>query len=378
MDISRKEPGVMHLPIHLPGQNRSQFFRADDSQSSMSLLLRYFRRPGTLAALKYTDYFEQYSLTQDDGTPLDSGEYQETPHVQYPSLRICPRKREAESRIDTVRPGTGELFYLRALLMCQAAMSFEDLRTVDGHLYPTFSEAAHALGLFQNQNEAIVAMEDAIADFKSPAQLRFLFVHLILEGGPAPEMWSKFWPSLIEDYVNFEHLPEELAVDKALLHISDMLGENGKSLEHFALPEPEQLPDIVMEEITAFAPFRAELDKAADSMVNSMIEEQSSLFFKLLHTVINPNESSPNLLFLEGKAGRGKSWVVEALCMKLRALGKVVLIAGSTALSVCSYPHGRTIHNLFKITVETLCDFLSFFWSDSDTKIFFYSLFILS
>ena len=96
MDISRKEPGVMHLPIHLPGQNRSQFFRADDSQSSMSLLLRYFRRPEALAVLKYTDYFEQYSLTQDDGTPLDSGEYRETPHGQYSSL-LCsfvPGKRK--------------------------------------------------------------------------------------------------------------------------------------------------------------------------------------------------------------------------------------------------------------------------------------------
>jgi hypothetical protein len=188
--------------------------------------------------LKYTDYFEQYSLIQDNGTPLCPEEYQEKPHAQYPSLRICPRKREADSRIDTARPGLGELFYLQALLMCQAAMSFEDLCTVDGHLYPTFSEAACALSLFQNQNEAIAAIEDAIADFKSPAQLRFLFAHLILEGGPAPEMWSNFLPSLIEDYINFEHLTEELAADKALLHISDLLEENGKTLEHFALPVP--------------------------------------------------------------------------------------------------------------------------------------------
>jgi hypothetical protein len=308
--------------------------------------------------LKYTDYFEQYSLTQDDSTPLCPGEYQESPDPRHSSLRICPRKKEAESRIDTVRPGTGELFYLRALLMSQAATSFENLRTVDGHLYPTFSEAARALGLFKNQNEAIVAMEDAIADFKSPAQLRFLFAHLILEGGPAPEMWSKFMSSLIEDYVNFDHLSEELAESKALLHISDLLGENGKSLHHFALPEPTQLPDIVMEEIMAFAPFRAELNRAADLMVNSMNEEQSTLFLKLLHAVTNPEDFHSHLFFVEGKAGRGKSWVVEALCMKLRALNKVVLIAGSTALSVCSYPHGRTIHNLFKITVDTVSNFL--------------------
>jgi hypothetical protein len=79
---------------------------------------------------------------------------------------------------------------------------------------------------------------------------------------------------------------------------------------------------------------------------------------------------------LEGKAGRGKSYVVEALCMKLRAQGKVVLIAGSTALSVCSYPRGRTIHNLFKITVDTVCDFYSFLNNFLTDLFFKYSQFI--
>jgi hypothetical protein len=359
-DISRKEPGVKRLPVHLPGQNRAQFFRADDSQSSMSLLLRYFRRPEALAELKYVEYFEQYSLIKDDNTPLQSGEYQETSDIKHPSMRIRSRKKDLVARIETVRPGTGELFYLRALLICKSAISFEHLRTIDDHIYPTFSEAARALGLFQNQNEAVVAMEDAIADFKSPAQLRFLFAHLIIEGGPAPEMWSKFSSSLIEDYVDFQHLPQDIAIDKALCHISDLLGENGKSLEQFALPLPARRPDVVLEEITAFTTFQAELNRDADSMISKMNEEQLSLFHHLLQLAVNPQDMSSRLCFLEGKAGRGKSFVVEALCMKLRALGKVVLIAGSTALSVCSYPRGRTIHNLFKITVDTVCVFFSY------------------
>jgi hypothetical protein len=117
-DISRKEPGVKHLPIHLPGKNCPQFYRTDNSQSTMSLLLRYFRRPEALADLKYIDYFEQFSLIKDDSSPLNSGEYCETPHPQYPSLCIRPRTRDLVARIETVRPGQGELFYLRALLTC--------------------------------------------------------------------------------------------------------------------------------------------------------------------------------------------------------------------------------------------------------------------
>jgi hypothetical protein len=103
------------------------------------------------------------------------------------------------------------------------------LCTVDGHLYPTFSEAARALGLFQNQNEAIIAMDDAIADFKSPGQLRFLFAHLVLEVVLLLKCGQNFCHHLIEDYVNFEHLPEAAGNEtKLLFTISELLGENGK------------------------------------------------------------------------------------------------------------------------------------------------------
>jgi hypothetical protein len=234
---------------------------------------------------------------------------------------------------------------------------------VDDCIYPSFSEAASALGLFRNQNEAVTAMEDAIADFKSPAQLRFLFAHLILEGGPAPEMWEKFSSLLIEDFLVFQSLPEEIAINKALHHISEMMAENGKSLETFALPVPANLPDIVMEEITAFLPHQAQLNAHATAMVEKMNQEQQAAFSRLLQATMDSSSSDQHLYFIEGKAGRGKSFVVEALCMTLRAQGNVVLIAGSTALSVHSYPWGRTMHNLFKITVTTVCFHFIFLFS---------------
>jgi hypothetical protein len=104
-----------------------------------------------------------------------------------------------------------------------------------------------------------------------------------------------------------------------------------------ALSEPIDKPDIVMEEIK-------ELNSDADSMVNRMNEEQSTFFYQLFQAAMHPEESFSHLFFPKGKAGRGKSFVVEALCMKLRA----------QALSVSSYPHGHMMHNLFKITVETV------------------------
>jgi hypothetical protein len=75
---------------------------------------------------------------------------------------------------------------IRALLCHRPPTSWEDLRTIGNILHATYADAAKALSLFENSNEAELAMEDAVICFRSPAQLRFLFTQLILEGGPAP------------------------------------------------------------------------------------------------------------------------------------------------------------------------------------------------
>lgn len=45
-------------------------------------------------------------------------------------------------------PNTQEKYYLRMLLQhVRGAMSYQDLRTVNEHVYPTFQAAARALNL---------------------------------------------------------------------------------------------------------------------------------------------------------------------------------------------------------------------------------------
>ena len=48
----------------------------------------------------------------------------------------------------------------------------KQLRTIDTVVYNTFQEAAQAAGLFEQSNEGELAMEDAISQYRSPAQLR--------------------------------------------------------------------------------------------------------------------------------------------------------------------------------------------------------------
>lgn len=63
-NITRKEPAVKSLSIHLPDQQVSQMYRRDDSQSTATTLLQYFSRPllDEFHHLTYTQYYEKYCL----------------------------------------------------------------------------------------------------------------------------------------------------------------------------------------------------------------------------------------------------------------------------------------------------------------------------
>jgi len=155
-NISRKEPSVKVLSIHPPDQHLSQMCRTNNTQSAATTLLRYFARPRipALENLLYTEYYEQYCLYSRNSntpnlTPLRPDHYLEIPGQPFPQQIIRKRSRgDVVPRIRTVPPHTGELFYLRALLLHKPAFSFEHLCLVGDTIDQTFHEVAPALDLF--------------------------------------------------------------------------------------------------------------------------------------------------------------------------------------------------------------------------------------
>ena len=61
--------------------------------------------------------------------------------------------------------------------------------------------------------------------------------------------------------------------------------------------------------------------------------------------------SIPRMHFLTGKAGRGKSFVVNAVISKARSLGHIAVVCGTTALCVSNIEGARTAHSMFSIPV---------------------------
>ncbi|CAG8835649.1 24242_t:CDS:2, partial [Cetraspora pellucida] len=200
-------PPVQALPIHLFNTNISQYSRSYNT-SSVSLLDRYFFRPpeSLFDKLKYTEYYEQYSL--------------------YPFK---------QQDIHEVSPGTGELFYLRCILMHRAVRTWDDIKIFNNIVYLTYQETAREMGLFGNENESIFAMKEAVESFSTPAQLRFLFTQLILDGAPALDIWQNFNSNLSDDI----HSNNHNAINIALQQIASILAEHGRRLRDFGLPEPQ-------------------------------------------------------------------------------------------------------------------------------------------
>jgi hypothetical protein len=202
--ITEKRPSVKRLPVHLAGRQRGQMARKDGSESDATLLVRYMDRPRhpRLDNMTYLDFGSQCRLIKhiptDDMHPLDilEDEYPTRPRMR---IRFYKEGHITVSRLQMVYPRHGDVFYLRALLLHRSAQGWTDIRTVDGVVYPTHQEAARAMGLFDNRDEGVMAFEELLSLGTAPAQLRWIFILLAVEGNPVMSTWDDHAASLSAD-----------------------------------------------------------------------------------------------------------------------------------------------------------------------------------
>jgi hypothetical protein len=358
-DTSNINPSVTCLHIHLPGENTPQLGSGNDT-STASQLLRYFARPydSEFRSLTYTEFYSRYIHYPYDPTSiLPPGQWYEREIPDINNRKIISKRCSDDkiARISFVSPRQGELFYLRTLLQHKPTYSYSELCTVGDITYGTFQEAATALGLFENIAEAELCLQEAISYSYAPYNLRFLYAQLIIDiPTPAVQLWQTYKDDLCADHI--QHFgTTDLAYNQALRDLQNLLTTRGSNLQSFGLPDPgEQLLELELE-YALFAPRSSELARSSNAMITQMNIEQRNAFNTIYTAVTAPGSFPPTSVFyLDGRAGRGKSFVVIALCAKLRSFNLLPIITGSSALSVTMHERGRTAHATFGIPVSNV------------------------
>ena len=263
--------------------------------------------------------------------------------------QISPRgSRKVITRLKSYPPRTGELFYLRAVLQHHSGRSWNDLYTVANKRCTSFQAVAIALGLFPRDGEAHFAMTEAIDASYSPGQLRFLFASILIDmPTDAPKLYAEFLSDMSWDLQG--SLPKDEWQNTLLQILQGYLRSRGTSLREFQLPMPYSTTSELNYEVAAFQHHRAKMATTVERMISSFNPEQLAIYQQLRAAVEQQNDIC--LCFLDGKAGRGKTFLMNCLVTSLRAQGAVVLVVGSTALSIIHYDRGRTAHSTFGIPV---------------------------
>ncbi|CAG8839267.1 8124_t:CDS:2, partial [Gigaspora margarita] len=194
--ITMSDPSVLALPIHLPNTNIPQYTRYQNISSSVSLLDHYFLRPldSFFTQLKYTEYYENYILYPFNPNTIHEDNFVEQEHPNVLKKTVQKRTTNKITRIVLIAPG---------------------------------AEVAREMGLFANKSESILTIKEAINNFYTPAQLRFLFTQLMLDGAPSLELWEQYENNFSADYQEQLHGNHSLATNMTLQEIASMLAEHG-------------------------------------------------------------------------------------------------------------------------------------------------------
>ena len=350
------------MPIHLPNSIHHQRYHRSNSSPTLSNLEHYFARPeGTFLDgtdrrdfkdLRYAEYFSHFRLQKfNEANAGKLGFFLERSTEQgAPIMHVVQRssQRPHLSRLQSVHISRGELFYLRNLLLSRPGTSWEDLRTIGGTIHPSFQAACVALGLFADKDEAQVCMQEAVDTLRTPQQLRVLFIHLLTNSciSTPLEFWNTFRFKISQDFILEAFGDIERGCNEALEKLGSLLQSHGKHLSNYGLPQPLTRDNEVEWELRRWSLQANVLEHQVNDGFSVFNPEQRDVFSRVQDAILSNKQL---LMFVDGKAGRGKTFLVNTLCAWVRSVGKIALPTATSAFAAQLYPGGRTTHSTFGV-----------------------------
>ncbi|XP_022038828.1 uncharacterized protein LOC110941494 [Helianthus annuus] len=369
-EVHYRYPAVMRLPFHMPGQQNVVYGADDDIDNVLS-------KPSVASSI----FVEWMKLNESDENA------RKLTYVEFPTKFVWkPQDRswqvrktyQTVGRIHSVSPALGEPYFLRILLnKVRGPRSFEEIRTVNGQLFPTFRDACYAMGLLDDDNEYVEAIKEA--SFEGHAgYLRALFATLLLSNTLSrPEfVWENTWKYLADDILyrrqketNIQGLllPEHQIKNLTLLEIEKYLLSNGSSLRGFntmPFPDDNSLRDatnrLINEELSHDVD---QVQAEFNNLHQCLTDEQRSVFEEIMSAVAS---RKGGLFFVYGYGGTGKTFLWKTLSSAVRCRGEIVLNVASSGIALLLLSRGRTAHSRFHIPINLTEDSMCHIKPNSD------------
>jgi len=193
-------------------------------------------------------------------------------------------------------------------------------------------------------------MQEAVDTFRTPYQLRILFIHLLTNScvNTPLQLWAEFRHKISEDFILDAMGDVEQGCSKALMQLGTFLQSHGKRLDNYGLLHPIPNSNEVQRELRRWASQAALFQQQVHAGWSTFNPEQRDIFLQVQFAILN---NEPLLMFVDGKAGRGKTFLVNVLCAWVRASGRIALPTATSAFAAQLYPGGQTTHLTFGVSL---------------------------
>ncbi|KAK1414443.1 hypothetical protein QVD17_30187 [Tagetes erecta] len=343
-DVHHRYPSVIRLPFHLPNQQQVVYGEDDDIDNVLS-------KP-SVAVSKFLGWME-CNKTNEDARKLSYVEFPTKFVWKQDELRWKERKNGISiGRIHSVPPSLGEAYYLRILLnKVKGPKSFEDIRTVDGQIHPTFRQACFARGLLDDDTEYVEAIQEA-SHAGSGYYLRTLFATML-----TCQCLSR------PEYNSDLSLNDEQLQNLTLYEIEKILVRNNSTLRNWnTMPYPDNESvhssnnRLIIEELNYN---KLDLQLDFTNLFMALTDEQKSIFNKITNAV---KENKGGVFFVYGYGGTGKTFLWKTLSASIRSKGEIVLNVASSGIASLLLTGGRTAHSRFilplNLNEDSICNIM--------------------
>jgi len=253
-----------------------------------------------------------------------------------------------------VNPLDRDRFHLRLLLLNRrGSQSFQDIRTVDGVVHETYTAAAVALGLLEDDRAWRACLTESAA-LDTPRQLRYLFVTILVFCEPSNPLtlYEANEANLMEDF-NRRLQDVDRARAACLNAIGDLLRAQGKSPGDYGLPLPDPLMLEPEQDDRLFHAIDAAARWAQQS--DDMNAEQRTVFDRVM-AAVDDGRDVAKTFYVDGPGGTGKTTLYGCLIWSLRNRGQSVLCVAFTGIAASLMDGGMTVHSTFGLPFGTLTD----------------------